>query len=314
MWSTGVVATAPSCNFVQDWALSSRLVSGATTPLFAILSQSPNTEAATVVAGVELTCGRFDALWADHFAMRYPPHFHDTWAIGVIEAGLLRLRTARGEWIGGQGTILAFAPGEIHSAEALAPGGYRYRMVYPSADMIQDIGASDRGMTESLFQTPVFIDHDLAGKLVRAHQPLMDGEWGARAESRLVAALRSLWRTHQGTRSVAGVHAPADLTAIECARGYLGSRFSKPVRLAHIAAECGMNAFQLIRVFQRVLGVTPYAYLVQLRVNRARDLLHQGVAVSEVAYSCGFSDQSHLTRVFKKAVGVPPGTYRRAVA
>jgi AraC-like DNA-binding protein len=278
------------------------------------LPHSPTVEATTVVAGVELPCGRFDALWADHFAMRYPPLFHDTWAVGVIEAGLLRLRTARGEWLGGQGTILAFAPGEIHSAEALAPGGYRYRMVYPSADMMQDIGASARGTTDSLFETPVFVDHDLAGKLVNAHQPLMNGEWGAEAESRLIAALRALWRTHRGTRSHAGAHDPADLTTIERARGYLGSRFSKPVRLAHIAAECGLNAFQLIRVFQRVLGVTPYAYLVQLRVNRARNLLHQGVSVSEVAYSCGFSDQSHLTRVFKKAVGVPPGAYRRAVA
>src|SRR5687767_11531282 len=101
--------------------------------------------------------------------MRFPPHFHDTWAIGVIEAGLLRLRTARGEWIGSQGTILAFAPGEIHSAEALAPGGYRYRMVYPSAELVRDIGASLNGPAESQFQTPVFVDHQLAGALAKAH-------------------------------------------------------------------------------------------------------------------------------------------------
>jgi AraC-like DNA-binding protein len=277
------------------------------------LPDQSSVEATTIVAGVELPCGRFDALWADHFAMRFPPHFHDTWAIGVIEAGLLRLRTARGEWIGSQGTILAFAPGEIHSAEALAPGGYRYRMVYPSAELVRDIGASLNGPAESQFQTPVFVDHQLAGALAKAHQPLMDGQWGVSAESRLVAALRSLWRSHHGSHSIAEAHDPGDLLAIECARGFLGSRFARQVRLAHIAAECGMNSFQLIRVFQRVLGVTPYAYLVQLRVNRARDLLHQGVSVSEVAYSCGFSDQSHLTRVFKKAIGVPPGTYRRAV-
>jgi AraC-like DNA-binding protein len=245
--------------------------------------------------------------------MRFPPHFHDTWAIGVIEEGLLRLRTARGEWIGSQGTILAFAPGEIHSAEALTPGGYRYRMVYPSAEMMQDIGASQPSLADSLFATPVFVDHDLADKLARAHQPLMDGHWGTRAESRLVATLRSLWRSHRGPPSATGAHDPNDLNAIARARGFLETRFAKQVRLPHIAAECGLNSFQLIRIFQRVLGVTPYAYLVQMRVNRARDLLHQGVSVSEVAYSCGFSDQSHLTRVFKKAIGVPPGTYRRAV-
>ena len=139
----------------------------------------------------------------------------------------------------------------------------------------------------------------------------MDGHWDVATESRLVAALRSLWRNHPST--ALEDHAPADLDAVECARDYLGTRFSRQVRLSSVAAECGMSSFQLIRVFQRVLGVSPYAYLVQLRVNRARDLLHQGIGVSEVAYSCGFSDQSHLTRVFKKAVGVPPGRYQRAV-
>jgi AraC-like DNA-binding protein len=268
----------------------------------------------TVVAGVDLPCGRFDALWADHFAMRYPPHFHDTWAIGVVETGPLRLRTARGEWNGGPGTILAFAPGEIHSAEALSASGYRYRMVYPSAEVVREIGVAARAETiNHPFQTPVFTDHELAGRLVNAHRPLMEGHWGAGGESRLVAALRSLWRIHGGAVDQAGEHDPQDLLAVECARDYVGTRFSGRVRLASIAAECGLSAFQLIRVFQRVLGVSPYAYLVQLRVNRARDLLHQGVGVSEVAYACGFSDQSHLTRVFKKAIGVPPGVYRRAV-
>ena len=278
------------------------------------MPQNLSAEATTVVAGVQLPCVRFDDLWADHFAVRYPPHFRDTWAGGVVETGLLRLGTARGEWIGGPGTILAFAPGEIHSAEALSASGYRYRMVYPSAELIREIGVTERAdPVDRPFPTPVFTDHALADALAQAHQPLMDGCWDAGAESRLVSALRSLWRSHCGTGTVAESYHRGDLEVVERARDYLGARFSKQVRLASVASECGMSAFQLIRVFQRVLGVTPYAYLVQLRVNRARDLLHQGVNVSEVAYSCGFSDQSHLTRVFKKAVGVPPGTYRRAV-
>lgn len=286
-----------------------------TSPRSHQLENASTTEATTIVAGVELPCGRFDALWADHFAMRFPPHFHDTWAIGVIEAGRLRLRTARGEWIGSQGTILAFAPGEIHSADALAPGGYRYRMIYPSTEMLRAIGVHERSDTNALFPTPVLADRLLAGTLVKAHQPLMEGRWGTGAESPLVAALRSLWRSHGDATDIdADKHDPGDLQAVERAREFLGTRFSRQVRLASIAAACGLSAFQLIRVFQRVLGVSPYAYLVQLRVNRARDLLHQGVGVSEVAYSCGFSDQSHLTRVFKKTIGVPPGAYQRSVA
>lgn len=64
----------------------------------------------TEVARVELSCGSFDALRAVEFTSCFPPHFHDTFAIGVIESGATRLRTPRGEWIGRAGTILAFSP------------------------------------------------------------------------------------------------------------------------------------------------------------------------------------------------------------
>ncbi|HEX6317169.1 MAG TPA: AraC family transcriptional regulator [Gemmatimonadaceae bacterium] len=273
----------------------------------------PPLEAITTVARIGLPGGSFDALSADRFAMRYPPHFHDTWAIGVIEAGLVRLRTARGAWVGSAGTILAFAPGEIHSAEALSDAGYAYRMIYPESGFLAASGIERGAGSETAFRVPVFTDHELAGRLVKAHQPLMHGAWGPAAESRLIATLAALWRRHQGAGETTVPRDNDDLRAVARARDYLTTRFVGQVRLAQIAAECGLSSFQLIRVFQRVLGVSPYAYVVQLRVNKARELLHQGMGVSEVAYSCGFSDQSHLTRVFKKAIGVPPGAYQRGV-
>ena len=53
----------------------------------------------------------------------------------------------------------------------------------------------------------------------------------------------------------------------------------------------------------------PHAYLTQVRANRARELLVRGEPLSAVAYTCGFSDQSHLTRIFKKIFGITPGAY-----
>jgi transcriptional regulator GlxA family with amidase domain len=61
------------------------------------------------------------------------------------------------------------------------------------------------------------------------------------------------------------------------------------------------------------MRVPPYPYLGQLRVNRAQAMLCAGSSVADVAYACGFCDQSHLNRMFKKAVGVPPGQYVRQV-
>src|SRR3954469_3106509 len=82
---------------------------------------------ATNFSRIGLPCGSFDALSATGFSSRFAPHFHDTFAIGVVESGRSRLRTRRGEWIASPGSILAFSPGEMHSAEPLDAAGYAYR-------------------------------------------------------------------------------------------------------------------------------------------------------------------------------------------
>jgi AraC-like DNA-binding protein len=75
-----------------------------------------------------------------------------------------------------------------------------------------------------------------------------------------------------------------------------------------------LSRFELIRRFRADTGMTPHAFQVNLRIARARALLAAGVTPAAVAADCGFADQSHLTRTFKRAVGVSPGRYARAVA
>ena len=268
----------------------------------------------TDFARVDLPCGSFDALAAAHFSQRFPPHFHDTFAIGVHETGAAMLHTPRGEWVGRAGTILAFSPGEVHSAEPLTSDGYTYRMIYPTVAFMEALGV-DRtmGRGKPLFRSPVIHDPPLASALLRAHAPLMDGASGERAEGLLMDVLRSLVRQHGADASREPAPRQRDLDVVHRAQEYMNERFAQPVRLTAMAELCGMSPFQLIRVFRRVVGVPPYAYLVQLRVNRAQTLLCEGSSVSDVAYTCGFSDQSHLTRTFKKALGVPPGQYVRSV-
>jgi AraC-like DNA-binding protein len=69
-----------------------------------------------------------------------------------------------------------------------------------------------------------------------------------------------------------------------------------------------------VHLFHREVGMPPHAYQIQLRVARARRLVAAGVPLAEVASMTGFADQSHLTRLFKRVVGVPPGQYARLIA
>ncbi|RZI79994.1 MAG: AraC family transcriptional regulator, partial [Pseudomonas sp.] len=80
--------------------------------------------------------------------------------------------------------------------------------------------------------------------------------------------------------------------------------------LASLAAQAGLGRYQLIRAFQAATGLTPHAYLLNARVNRARQCLRQGLPLADVAYKLGFADQSHFQRVFKAHAGTTPGRYR----
>lgn len=259
----------------------------------------------TNVARVTTPRGAVDALRAEHFARQFPPHFHDTWAIGVVESGYARIDTRRGSFTASPGSILAFAPGEVHAATPLGESGYSYRMLYPPSAYLDDEAASP---PDAGFRAPVIDDATLRRAFLHVHEPLMEHETSDATEAALADVLRQLVSRHGTPRDQAR---PLDRVIADRARALLRERLAGRVTLTGVAADCGVTVFHLIRAFRRVTGVTPYAYLVQLRVNRAQRLLSAGAAVTDAAYSCGFSDQSHLTRVFRRVVGVPPGQYLR---
>jgi AraC family transcriptional regulator len=84
--------------------------------------------------------------------------------------------------------------------------------------------------------------------------------------------------------------------------------------LASIAATCGLSPSHFARAFRKSTGMPPHAWLNQARVERAMALLRQpSQSLSDIAFECGFVDQSHFTRVFVRRVGLTPGAWRRMV-
>lgn len=90
----------------------------------------------------------------------------------------------------------------------------------------------------------------------------------------------------------------------------LRSEVSAIPSLAELATLVKMGRYQLIRAFRTVTGLTPHAWLLNHRVNRAREELWAGRGLADIAYQLGFADQSHFQRTFKAHTGVTPGLYR----
>jgi AraC family transcriptional regulator len=96
---------------------------------------------------------------------------------------------------------------------------------------------------------------------------------------------------------------------------YVEANLGRAVTIREMSEVAELSTHHFVRMFKRSLGFTPYQYLLERRVERAKELLHsKPPSLAEVGLSTGFSSQSHFTTVFHRAVGVTPAEFRRIVA
>jgi len=104
---------------------------------------------------------------------------------------------------------------------------------------------------------------------------------------------------------------PEGTRRVRIALEFIRRNYRECPRIGDLASQAGLSVFHFIRVFRVVAGVTPHQFLNRVRVERAHALLQRGVSPSLVAHEVGFSDQSHLTRQFKRILGTTPKKARR---
>lgn len=93
---------------------------------------------------------------------------------------------------------------------------------------------------------------------------------------------------------------------------YIDAYLHRDIKLAELAQMLDMSPFHFGRMFKQSLGITPHQYLIQQRVERAKQLLkHSKQSIIDIALACGFNSHSHLSRQFRQVTGMPPKVYRQ---
>jgi AraC-like DNA-binding protein len=256
------------------------------------------------LAGVEL-------LRARYVTQSFSRHFHDGYALGCIESGAMRFRYQGRSEVAARGQVNLVVPGEAHDGHRATPEGWTYRMFYLTPEVVA--GAAQALSCPGLpdFGMGVIDDAGLAARVRLTHRLLERPEVGLLEKATRLTGLLTEWIARWAEEGGRPRAPGREHRAVARARELMGEEYGADLSLTVLAREAGLSPWHLVRVFERETGVTPHAYLTQVRVERARQRLAGPDRIADIAAECGFADQAHLTRLFKRQTGMTPGNFRK---
>jgi len=233
----------------------------------------------------------------------YPMHVHEAWTLLIVDDGAVRYDLDRHEHGTPHDTVTLLPPHVPHNGSPATPHGFRKRVLYLDATHLRE------DLIGSAVDQPDLRDPVLRRRVGQLHTALAHAGDELEAESRLTfigERLRSQLRPN------AGADTPRpDPALARRLRELLDERVVDGLTLVEAAGLVHAHPAHLVRAFSTAYGIAPHQYLNSRRVDRARRLLLDGRSPGEVASATGFFDQSHLTRHFRKLVGVTPGRYAK---
>jgi AraC-like DNA-binding protein len=218
------------------------------------------------------------------------------YAVGRVERGCSEWWTRGKVWRSAPGDVLVKEPGDVHR-DLVREGPTTWTVVVMPANDIAQV--RDDG------KVVAFPHLDARDERAAPFQRLHDAVCAGADRLSLEVALAEATATFARLGSAHTEQTRPVRRAME----YLRAQLAESITLDDLAAHAALDKFHLCRAFRAQIGMPPHAYLTHLRIQRAKELLAQGVRATDLAPRVGLYDQSQLTRHFRRIVGVTPARY-----
>jgi AraC-like DNA-binding protein len=239
-----------------------------------------------------------ELLRAEDYQQDFPPHAHDTFCISLIEQGTFN----ENEHFAPPGSICLTNPNEIHVNQLVHPTGYSFITLYPSPDLLVHQNAGQPVLfTDKVIFTPLLYQQLKKIVLAIVNDPF------ASQEAALAQWLHELIACHSKPHQAGELDYNHNLQQVKL---HIADRLEQKISLEAIARMVGMDKYKFIRYFKKHTGLSPFAYIILQRIEKAKLLLKQGQPLVYAALESGFYDQSHFSTYFKYYVGVTPAVYQ----
>ena len=236
----------------------------------------------------------------------YLPHTHPTLSVGAVDAGTSVFSHDRHSARLAPGSVVWVPANCVHACNPEPDGHWSYQMIHLDAAWVDAV--LDEAGRARVRQVHVTHDPAVYGAVCSLNEMLFSEGDAVEKEAALVAFVGDV----QGVLDEGADIAQAPAGRLDDVAALLRQKHGDRLPLAELADVARLSRYQLIRQFRSQFGMTPHAYQLDLRINRARQLLRRGDALADVAQQLGFADQSHFHRAFRQRVAMTPRAFQRA--
>ncbi len=247
---------------------------------------------------------------ADGREVCYSRHSHAHFSIGAITAGRSTYVHEQSSFEVAAGTVVLMNPGDVHACNPIDDQPWSYLMLYVETPWLTDL-QHQLGFSAELefrrFSDTHLNDVRLFDHLNALYAILVDDQQDVlRKQSAAVEFFSEL------QLRLNPIEPPLREPnfKLERAADFIRQHCTDLLSLDDICAAAELSPSYLIRAFKQHFGMTPHAFLVNQRIQFARECLRRGQLIADVALEAGFADQAHFQRAFKQHLAATPGQYR----
>ncbi|HEX3075414.1 MAG TPA: AraC family transcriptional regulator [Lachnospiraceae bacterium] len=241
-------------------------------------------------------------------AQKFTNHFHKYYVIGFIECGQRAFCCNGNNYILNPGDAILINPNDTHSCEQIGKQDLHYFSLNIKKEVMRKIALEITGKdTLPYFKVNVLLQSELCVSLNDLKTMIIEEQKDFKKEEIFLFLMEQLINDYsEPFLPIQKENIREEIPKI-CA--YLEKNYTRNISLDEISTYVGLSKYYLLRFFTKEKGITPHRYLENIRIEKVKQLLEQGIAPIEVAALTGFTDQSHLTNMFKEFMGVTPKVY-----
>lgn len=238
-------------------------------------------------------------------------HVHNVFSIGIILKGERVISRNSTVSIIPENSAFVINPGESHACKSRCEK-HSYFTICVNAESINSVASQMAEKSKALpyFANILLPDPELTSEIRKFISLTENAGSTLERESSFVSLLSTLIFRH-GNNPPKLCRIDSHVHAINRVCEFMEAHCTENMSLKQLSSVACLSPFYFQRLFLKNRGISPHEYIIHFRVKKAKELLAEGLNIVDVAFETGFVDQSHFSRLFKRAVGVTPGLYLR---